>query len=221
MAVLLAELHAGVPLSVVHWGTDQGLAPGPLICVLQTRDGYLWLGGEEGLMRFDGVKSTEFSTRNTPQLRAKMISALHEDEQGGLWIGTAGGGLTYRSRNGDWQRYGPEGGLENERVSAIAQDSAGRLWVGTDGGGIFINGGNGEFYAFAQNDKLPTQHIEALCADENGTIWIGSGGKLCRVRHGNFDEGFAPSGEIPPSTFVLLRRADGVLWVGGREGLSC
>ena len=75
---LTRAAHPATPLSVVHWGTDEGLEPGPLTCVLQTQDGYLWLGGEEGLSRFDGIRSTRFSTRNTPQLKAKLITALHE-----------------------------------------------------------------------------------------------------------------------------------------------
>src|SRR5690606_10243611 len=115
VTVLPGSAQTPVPLSVVHWGTDDGLEPGPLTCILQTRDGYLWLGGEEGLMRFDGVRTLEFSPRNTPQIKAKLITALHEDEYGGLWVGTAGGGLACRSANGAWQWYGPEAGLENER----------------------------------------------------------------------------------------------------------
>ncbi len=219
LLVLPGSVHPAVPLSVVHWGTDQGLEPGPLLCVIQTRDGYLWLGGEEGLMRFDGVRAVAFSTRNTPELKAKSISALHEDENGGLWVGTAGGGLAYRTAQGKWQWYGPEAGLENERVSAITQDSKGRLWIGTDGGGIFTSDGDGKFKAFAQNDVLPTRHVESLFADENGTIWVGSGTPLCRIHDEIVDATFAPSGEVPPSSFAIVRRPDGALWVGGREGL--
>ena len=211
-------VHPAAPLSVVHWGTDQGLEAGPIGCVLETRDGYLWFGGEEGLMRFDGVRATVFSPRNTPQFKAKLISVLHEDQKGGLWVGTAGGGLVYRSAAGDWQAYGPDAGLVNERVSAIAQDATGRLWVGTDGGGIFI-GENGRFEPFAENELLPTRHIEALVVEGADTIWVGSGWPLCRIRAGKFDSSFAPSGEGPRSSFALLLRADGALWVGGREGL--
>src|SRR5690606_31028771 len=55
--------------------------------------------------------------------------------------------------------------------------------------------------------------------DRNGTIWIGSGRRLCRIRDGNLEAGFTPSGKIPRSSFALLSRPDGALWVGGHEGL--
>jgi ligand-binding sensor domain-containing protein/signal transduction histidine kinase len=216
---LHCQLQSAVPLSVVHWGTEQGLEAGPLTCVLQTRDGYLWLGGEEGLMRFDGVKSTVFSVRTIPQLKAKSITTLYEDDRGGLWVGTAGGGLAFRSSEGTWESYGPANGLKNERVTTITQDSTRCLWIGTDGGGIFISRTHGRFEAFAQNSELPTQHIEKLLAAEGDTIWIGSGRRLSRIRGDLLDTAFAPTGEIPASSFAVTPAAEGGLWVGGREGL--
>ena len=76
------------------WGIEQGLPQGSIETILQTRDGYLWLGTEEGLVRFDGVKFTVFDKRNTPGLLDSFIAALQETPDGTLWIGTRGGGLT-------------------------------------------------------------------------------------------------------------------------------
>src|SRR5688572_17063041 len=84
------------PVPIRHWGTDEGLAPGLVSTMLQSRDGYLWIGADEGLMRFDGARCTVFDSRNTPELRVNLIFALHEDRQRRLWIGTGGGGLVCR-----------------------------------------------------------------------------------------------------------------------------
>src|SRR5262245_26419264 len=101
--LLLAVAPAqGVPLDparavtqYVHasWGAGQGLPQTSVVAIHQTRDGYLWLGTQEGLVRFDGVRFAVFDKRNTPELRHGYVSSLLEDRAGSLWIGTVGGGL--------------------------------------------------------------------------------------------------------------------------------
>lgn len=211
-------MRGAEPLSIIHWGTDQGLGPGAVGSMLQTRNGYMWLGSEEGLMRFDGVRCTVFNSKNTPELKAKLVTALHEDSRGGLWVGTGGGGLTYRSATGGWTHYGESQGLMNGRISALTQDSEGHLWVGTDGGGIFVRAGEG-FQPFAGNDQLPGPQIDTLVPASGGGIWVGTGAPLLRIRKGALDLEFAPSGEIPASSTVIAAGEDGTLWVGGKDGL--
>ena len=73
------------------WQTDQGLPQNSVNAILQTRDGYLWLGTYQGLVRFDGQRFTVFQTGSTPELRSNRILALCEDQDGALWIGTSAG----------------------------------------------------------------------------------------------------------------------------------
>src|SRR5207248_5690469 len=75
------------------WQTEQGLPQNSVYAIAQTRDGYLWLGTEEGLVRFDGARFVTFDKRNTPAIRANWIRALLEGRDGTLWIATIGGGL--------------------------------------------------------------------------------------------------------------------------------
>src|SRR6202451_2330062 len=103
---LLAWTHAAVPLdpqrSLNHygqqtWRTDSGLPQNTVHSILQTRDGYLWLGTDGGLVRFDGVDFVTFDAENTPQFKSDTIYDLLEDASGSLWISTAAGLLRYRS----------------------------------------------------------------------------------------------------------------------------
>ena len=75
---------------------DDGLPQNTVKVIRQTRDGYLWLATEEGLVRFDGMRFTVFDSTSTPEMRAGFVSSILEDAAGTLWIGTKGGLLSYR-----------------------------------------------------------------------------------------------------------------------------
>ena len=75
------------------WGAEAGLPQNSVVALAQTPDNYLWLGTEEGLVRFDGVLFSVFNRNNTPQIGSNLVLALLVDHQGTLWIGTGGGGL--------------------------------------------------------------------------------------------------------------------------------
>ena len=78
-----------------NWQIQQGLPQNSVEALARTPDGYLWLASHEGLVRFDGVRFTVFDRSNTPQLRSRVITRLHVDTDGRLWIGTRVGVLTF------------------------------------------------------------------------------------------------------------------------------
>jgi ligand-binding sensor domain-containing protein len=79
------------------WLTENGLPQNTVQAIVQTQDGYLWIGTQEGLARFDGLNFTVFDKENTPAFKSNDIRALHEDKQGRLWISTSYG-LVCRQR---------------------------------------------------------------------------------------------------------------------------
>ena len=76
------------------WQVEQGLPQNKATAVVQTRDGYLWVGTYNGLARFDGVRFTVFDDNNTPALRSRRITSLFETAEGTLWIGTESGHIS-------------------------------------------------------------------------------------------------------------------------------
>src|SRR5215213_5399880 len=78
-----------------NWQIQQGLPQNSVESLARTPDGYLWLASHEGLVRFDGVRFTIFDRDNTPQLRSRIITKLHVDAGGRLWVGTRVGVLTF------------------------------------------------------------------------------------------------------------------------------
>src|SRR5688572_26529927 len=87
------------------WDTRHGLPQSSVDAILQTRDGYLWFGTQEGVARFDGVRFSVYDMGNTRALRHNRVLALCEDRDGSVWIGTEGGGLV-RLRQGAFTAYG-------------------------------------------------------------------------------------------------------------------
>src|SRR4030095_9755685 len=115
-----------------QWTTEHGL-PQNDVKVLQTRDGYLWLGTHGGLARFDGLRFTIFDTGNTPSLRSNRILTLSEDHAGTLWVGTQNGGLTSYSQ-GTFKTYTTRDGLPDDSVYDVLPDRQGTLWISTPKG---------------------------------------------------------------------------------------
>src|SRR5215472_9054181 len=92
------------------WQTQQGLAESSVYSVIQTRDGYLWLGTQAGLVRFDGVRFTPVESIYASAPTNIWIRDLLEDTHGALWIGTNESGV-YRLQNGSFTHYSKKDGL--------------------------------------------------------------------------------------------------------------
>ena len=134
------------------WKTEQGLPQNTIPAMVQTRAGYIWVGTELGLVRFDGVRFTVFDESNTPELKSNIVIALAEDHEGRLWIGTQGGGLTCL-KDGRFRTYTSKDGLSNDSILALYPDRAGNLWIGTDGGGL-NRFKDGHFASYSTKDGL-------------------------------------------------------------------
>src|SRR5882724_6103875 len=80
--------------SIENWGIEEGLPNSSVSSLVQTPDGYLWVGTWNGLTRFDGVRFTNFSPVNTPQLTHARVVNVEVDPRGVLWINTYDGSLT-------------------------------------------------------------------------------------------------------------------------------
>ena len=164
------------------WRAPTALPHDNVTAVLQTRDGYLWIGTVEGLARFDGVRSTVFDRSNTPQILDNWIRLLAEDGDGRLWIGTLGGGIVCRE-NGRFTRYGATEGIPGEVVTALYVDRAGHLWAGTNGEGLF-EFRDGRFARAPGSETVATRTVRSLVEDGDGTLWVGTETGLIRLRQG-------------------------------------
>lgn len=190
------------------WRVEDGLPQNGITKILETRDGYLWVGTQAGLARFDGVSFTTFDHTNTPSLHRDYISDLVEDSQGTLWIATTSGGIVsfHDGLFSHVDTVEPRGG------SVLAADPDGSLWIGGYGGlkhfknGVLIK-------AYTTADGLSGNPVRGLIVDKDGAVWIGSSGGLNRLANGKMQTYSAQDG-LPNKDVATLRLiADGTLLV--------
>lgn len=154
------------------WQTEQGLPLNTVQTLLQTRDGYLWVGTSGGLARFDGVRFTTYESSPIPEVPSQPIFGLMEDAQQNLWIGHSKGAAVYR--NGKFQLAISDQVTGGRRVWAFAQASDGVVWAATENG--LVRWEKGVTKLYQQADGLPTNRLRALAFDRDGTLWIGTTG---------------------------------------------
>ena len=112
------------------WSTEEGLPQSSVISVIQTRDGYLWLGTLNGLVRFDGNHFTVFDQNNTPGLNSGRIVYLFEDSHTNLWIGTDTGTVAM-AKDGKITNFQIGGAGHEGRLLYAFEDSKGIVWFYT------------------------------------------------------------------------------------------
>lgn len=194
------------------WRTENGLLQNSVHAIAQTSDGYVWLGTEGGLARFDGLQFVAFTSQNTPGLHSNSIRALLEDKGQSLWIATADG-LT-RLHNGRFSLFTTAQGLPGNNVWSLFQDREDRLWALTSEGPALFKD---DRFAPFQPAALPGS-ISAMAEDRQGNLWLGGESGLRLVRRTDS----APA--LPPqlakaNVQALLVDHLGRLWIGARDGL--
>ncbi len=200
---------------VRSWQTEDGLPQNTVNALLQTRDGYLWVGTSGGLARFDGVRFHKFGLRDG--LRSVRISKLAEDKQGALWIGTTGGGLS-RIEGARITSFGAaEGFPAGVDVISMAAGHDGSLWIGTSEGLVKWSGG--KFTLIGEAYGLPRKQVRALIEDAAGSLWASVvPGGMFRGRDGKFESMHGPD-NAPESIYSLLQDRGGAIWAGSGNGL--
>ena len=203
---------------ITVWTIESGLPHNTIDAMVQTGDGYLWLGTEEGLVRFDGARFVVSNRQNTPALRSAFISSLFEARDGTLWIGTHGGGIA-RLREGRIEAFQP-GLLGFDRVRELYETADGALFAATAGGGLLRIEGE-EVTRFTAKQGVP-ERVWALENDGAGGLWVAThGGGVIRWRGSRAQERITLANGLP-SEFAraLLRDPDGTLWIGTDGGVA-
>jgi PAS domain S-box-containing protein len=195
---------------------ENGLPQDAVQTITQTKDGYLWLGTEEGLARFDGVRFTVFNRKNTPDLKDSYVRVLFADPEGALWIGTRSRGLT-RLLNGKFRTFGVQDGLAPGVITAIARDGRGTLWVGTNAGLSQLHGD--QFMASEDGSRRFTASVTALLVDHQGKVWVGTEENgLSRIGNGGDRWYTVKQGLSSNRILALFEDRNGSVWVGTDGG---
>ena len=198
------------------WSVPQGLPSSAVTSLVQTRDGYLWVGTQEGLARFDGAQFTVLDENDSPALARQQINALCEDRDGTLWIGTETAGLL-SLKDGRIRIYDISSGLSDNFVASILQDSSGNLWIGTERGLDRFQ--DGRFVAYTTRQGLSSDTILSLYEDRRRTLWVGTAHGLTEFERGRPVAVRLDQDLSKVEIRSIAGDSTGRIWLGTRQGL--
>jgi len=212
---------------------EQGLAQESVLAMVQDNEGFMWLGTQAGLSRFDGYRVTTWrnSVNDPRSLVNNWVRVLHVDPRGRLWVGTDGGLDRYDPATQSFVHYasgepGPRGN-GNRHVRAIAGDGKDGLWLGTSDGLQHFDIGSGKFTIWhnvpGDPSTLVDDQVNALAVDASGRVWVGtaSGVDSLAGKSAAFVHHPSTAGDDKFNVVqALMVDADQTLWVASMGGLE-
>ena len=233
-------LHAHKPFfNFTNVSTEQGLGTPYVIKVLQDKQGFIWVGTQLGLYRYDGYEFKKYhhDPDDATSLAHNYVNTLFVDSAGGLWVGTNGGVLhQYQSMSDNFTRFPfdkhyPNTSRSNSVIMSIAQGDDNSLWVATLGGGLsqfdlaskqFIKNVS---HNPQDDNSLSDDRVYVVLQATDGLVWMGTRdgglnafnpvtGEFKHYRH----HPSKPQSLSHNKVYTLLEDSKGTLWVGTRGG---
>ena len=217
--------QSGLPFIVDVWTSKEGLPENAVISVIQTRDGYLWLGTLNGLVRFDGNRFTVFNQYNTPGLNSDRIVYLFEDSHTNLWIGTDTAGVALvqdgKVKSFDLGRAGQEG-----RIVYAYEDSTGCVWFYTaDGRTSRYQDGKMSIDPSLISKELVLRAAKTLIPGPSGSFWLIQYGRVQKWKGNQRERDLgvypwrintivASACEDSDGNLIVGTLGEGVFWLG-------
>ena len=185
---------------VTRWDAEDGLPQNLAREIVQTRDGYLWLGTGQGLARFDGLTFTNFKRPRTAGFPGVTITSLVETADGALWVGTNTG--LGKFQNGRFTGYTRQDGLKADTVTALCEAPDRSLWIGTANG--ITRWRDGRFSNDLDTSGYAMQGLRDMFADRAGRIWIAAGSHGLCYADGKFTD-FSRDQGLPAQGVQMFR----------------
>lgn len=211
-------------------GSEDGLSQAGISAIVQDDIGFIWVGTQEGLYRYDGHSfTTYYQMEDQPEsLSHDTIWALLPDGDGRVWVGTDAGLNRYDPATDAFEHFpldeSGDAGKRHDVIHALLRDADGNVWVGS-GLGLSRYEGNGEFEHFRHDpfepDTIGRGSVRALLEDSSGNLWVGTEqGGLQRFdrRDGTFRHFTRETGLLRDNYVRDIIEDDGKLWVSTFNG---
>lgn len=219
---------------------EDGLSHSCISCIHQDSRGFIWIGTEGGLNRYDGYTITEYlhDPEDSTSLSNNFIRCIYEDPADSgkvLWIGTRGGGLEKLNiQTGEFSHFVHDPAdsttISGDEVKCILKDKKGIYWIGTENDGLNrFNRQTGRFKRYLHNrSSTSNERIYSILRDRFGYLWLGTLNGLCRLDIGNngenkftFYQNDKNNDQSVPSNIInsVYEDKQGYLWVGTENGL--
>ena len=207
-----------VDVKMEYVSTDQGLSHPHVHCVLEDSYGFLWIGTDDGLNRYDGYEFLVYKNDmwDTTSLTSPIINLLKEDDNGNIWVGTPNGLNFYRRQTDSFVHYTHDPkkkysitAKNNIDALVIDQNNSKYIWFGAKGGGLNLFDSELErFYSFKHeqenHNSLSGNNVQSLFQDSFGNLWVGtSDSGLNRIIMSSISK--TRDGKYDPSKFSSLK----------------
>ncbi len=199
-----------------EWTAEQGFPGGTVYSIAQTSDGYLWIGGEKGLVRFDGFSFRLFTREDVPEMPPGAIQQIAVDGEGNLWIRQQGMTLL-RYRAGNVQ--------DSSRDIINTEGGVTAMCRARDGEMVFVGRSHevlryrrGKMQARLLSARTPTALVISMAETARGKLWLGT--RDIGLFAADEGKSFNVSEGLPdPKINALLPLKDGKLWIGTDNGI--
>ena len=198
-----------------RWEKGDGFVAGPVYAITQTRDGYLWIAAEKGVVRFDGLRFRLFEPLQPTATTDTAALNVLPDSEGGLWTWLRRAALL-RLHKGTFENALVSPGPPELRTGLMARGNDGAVLLADTQFGLQIWHG-GRLDTILLREALPRPFVTAITQTPDGDIWLGThGAGLVRVRHG---QAATVAGDLRRQINCLVADADNGLWIGTDAGI--
>jgi len=213
---------------VVDVGSQTGV-------IMQDQDGFIWIGTQDGAVKYDGISIKRYSTENS-QISNNMILDIYQDKEGLIWIGTTDGLNVYNKNTDSFKVYHHDSNVKqsisssslavNFGASYIIEDSDGFIWIGTNNGLNRFDKKSNTFRVFRHSDNpgsLSNNSVSSLLEDSEGIIWVGTDVGINKFdkktnRFTVYNEGNSQLSNNAISS--IIEDSEGLIWVATKDGIS-
>jgi ligand-binding sensor domain-containing protein/signal transduction histidine kinase len=221
-------------------GDSESIPYGVVSVMMQDRRGFLWIGTQAGLIRYDGYRFRKFihNAQDPGSIAGDYIQAITLAADGRIWVTTASDGISIfdpASERFEHIRNDPKrpDSLNDGRLSSLLIDGGGNLWVGSDQG-LDYRAANSPSFIHLRHDanddhSLADNRVMSLMQDPEQQVWVGSASGLQRIMPSDGKIGGKAGTQPPAKRFdniaalkdkeiiSLMRAQDGKLWFGTRK----
>jgi len=194
------------------WTNDNGLPMNTVTAINQAADGYIWLGTEAGIARFDGIDFETFNFDNTPLLSSTIIVDIMVDRKGTVWIITQRGGIIL-FKNKTFESYSKYADVLSNEIWSVMESADESIWIGSKTGLHHIE--RETITSVPLPDRLSTKVVRMLLEDREGRVWVGMRGDglvLVKKRGDDFISEYM--GLEGMDIISLMEDHKGGLWAG-------
>lgn len=199
-----------------NWNVQNGLRQKTVNAIAQTADGFLWLGTEEGLVRYDGQTFLTYDERNAPGLGDRMIRSLAPSPDGGMWVGTMTGLVRYD--HGNFSSVRKQTRFFSD-VFDLGLTGDGSIWFSSDSGLRRYNPHAAEgLHVYTVADGLPSNGITGIAGAPDGSVWIGTRKGLVHYINDRFETYTCSLCKGDSEIVSVAKGRNGTAWAGMSDG---